>query len=356
VRVVVQHAVGDPAWHPSVLAPPAVGDFARLAEKHGYAGIAFTDHPAPTVRWTAAGGEGSADPLVSLAYCAAVTSSIELMTFVLALPYHNPFRLAHQAATLDALSGGRLTLGLGTGYLRGEMRAMGADPSARLASFDAVLETMLTAWTAESVSGSFPALESGAVQGPVSASDTMTSSGSVDGTLSRSVGGSSAGTVSGWSAREVHVQPRPVQQPHPPLWFHGNAAFGRARAARYGGGWLGVLTTPQLAATMRTAHLPDLKAAHLAIEDLHRRAGQAGRDPGQIAIGLGGLWPILDIRKGWDSGAIAEAARAAAAIGVGTVFTTICGDDPSAANDTLAAFGEQMVGAVRDIGIRRGAA
>jgi alkanesulfonate monooxygenase SsuD/methylene tetrahydromethanopterin reductase-like flavin-dependent oxidoreductase (luciferase family) len=100
-----------------------------------------------------------------------VTSSIELMTFVLALPYHNPFRLAHQAATLDALSGGRLTLGLGTGYLRGEMRAMGADPGARLASFDAVLETMLTAWTAESVSGSFPG--------------------------------------SGWLAREVHVQPRP---------------------------------------------------------------------------------------------------------------------------------------------------
>jgi alkanesulfonate monooxygenase SsuD/methylene tetrahydromethanopterin reductase-like flavin-dependent oxidoreductase (luciferase family) len=170
MRIVVQHAVGDPAWHPSVLAPPSVADFARLAERHGYAGIGFTDHPAPTVRWTAAGGEGSADPLVSLAYCAAVTSSIELMTFVLALPYHNPFRLAHQAATLDALSGGRLTLGLGTGYLRGEMRAMGADPGARLASFDAVLETMLTAWTAESVSGSGP----------------------------------------GWSARDVHVQPRPV--------------------------------------------------------------------------------------------------------------------------------------------------
>jgi probable F420-dependent oxidoreductase len=321
MRIVVQHAVGDPAWHPSVLAPPFVADFARLAERHGYAGIGFTDHPAPTVRWTAAGGEGSADPLVSLAYCAAVTSSIELMTFVLALPYHNPFRLAHQAATLDALSGGRLTLGLGTGYLRGEMRAMGTDPDARLASFDAVLETMLTAWAAESVSGSFPA------QG--------------------------AGPLSGWSAREVHVQPHPVQQPHPPLWFHGNSAFGRARAARYGDGWLGILTTPQLAATIRTAHLPDLKAARLAIEDLHRRAEQAGRGPGQIAIGLAGLWPMLDIRRGWDAGAIVEAARAAAAIGVGTLFTTICGDDPSAASETLAAFGEQVVGTVHDIDIQR---
>jgi alkanesulfonate monooxygenase SsuD/methylene tetrahydromethanopterin reductase-like flavin-dependent oxidoreductase (luciferase family) len=345
MRIVVQHAVGDPGWQPSVLAPPNASDFARLAERHGYAGIAFTDHPAPTVRWTAAGGEGSADPMVSLGYCAAVTSSIELMTFVLALPYHNPFRLAHQAATLDALSGGRLTLGLGTGYLRGEMRALGADPGARLASFDAVLETMLTAWTADSVSGSFPAPDSRLASGLVSESDTVMSD--------RSAGGSPAGTFSGWSAREVHVQPRPVQQPHPPLWFHGNAAFGRARAARYGGGWLGVLTTPQLATTMRTAHLPDLAAAALAVADLRRRCEAAGRDPGSVATGLGGLWPMLDIRQGWEAGAIVEAAEAAAAIGVGTLFTTICGDDPSAANDTLAAFGEQVVGAVRDIGTRR---
>jgi probable F420-dependent oxidoreductase len=309
VKIVVQHAVGDPGWQPSVLAPPFVGEFARLAEWHGYAGIAFTDHPAPTVRWTAAGGEGSADPLVSLAYCAAVTSSIELMTFVLALPYHNPFRLAHQAATLDALSGGRLTLGLGTGYLRGEMRAMGANADSRLESFDAVLETMLTAWTAESVSGS----------------------------------------GLGWSAREVHVQPRPVQQPHPPLWFHGNSAFGRERAARYGGGWLGILTTPQLATTIRTAHLPDLKAARLAIEDLHRRCEVAGRDPASVSLGLSGLWPMIDIREGWDADAIVEAAQAASSIGVGTLFTTICGDDPLAANETLAAFGDQVVAAVADI-------
>jgi probable F420-dependent oxidoreductase len=312
VKIVVQHAVADPAWHPSVLSPPHVADFARLAERHGYAGIAFTDHPAPSVRWTAAGGEGSADPLVSLAYCAAVTSSIELMTFVLALPCHNPFRLAHQAATLDALCGGRLALGLGTGYLRGEMRAMGADPGTRLATFDAVLEAMLAAWTGETVSGS----------------------------------------AAGWSAREVHVQPRPVQQPHPPLWFHGNSAFGRARAARYGGGWLGILTTPQLATTIRTTHLPDLAAVQAAVADLHRRLEAAGKDPRSAAVGLAGLWPMLDIRRGWDSGALVQAARAATAAGVDTVFATICGDDPSAASETVAAFGEQVVAVVRDLGPR----
>jgi probable F420-dependent oxidoreductase len=317
MRIVVQHGIGDPAWHPSVLAPPFVADFARLAEKHRYAGIAFTDHPAPTLRWTAAGGEGSSDALVSLAYCAAVTSSIELLTFVLALPYHNPFRLAQQVATLDALSGGRLTLGLGTGYLRGEMRALGANPDSRLESFDAVLETMLTAWSADSVSGTFAAPE--------------------------------PGPFSGWSAREVHVQPRPVQQPHPPLWFHGNSAFGRERAARYGGGWLGILTTPQLAKTIRTAHLPDLAAAAAAVADLRHRLEKAGRDPGSVAVSLSGLWPMLDIRRGWDADAYLEAMSSAAAVGAGTLFTTICGDDPTVANETLAAFGEQVIAAAQDI-------
>jgi probable F420-dependent oxidoreductase len=285
-----------------------VGTFARLAEQHGYAGIAFTDHPVPTIRWTRAGGEGSADPLVSLAYCAAVTEVIELMTFVLVLPYRNPFLLAHQVNTLDALSGGRVTLGLGTGYLKGEMRALGVSPDSRLAEFDETLDTLLRAWTEPSVSA--------------------------EGT--------------GWSAREVHVQPRPTQRPHPPLWFHGNTVFGRAHAARHGAGWIGVRTEARLAATMRTVQLADRAAARRAISDLFRRCDKAGRDPGEVAIGLAGLWPMLDVRQGWDAGAMAEAAHSMAEIGVGTLFVTICGDDPSAANDTLVAFAEQVVAAVKE--------
>jgi probable F420-dependent oxidoreductase len=308
VRIVIQHAVGDPKWRPEILRPPAVGTFARLAEEYGYAGIAFTDHPAPTVRWTEAGGEGSADPLISLAYCAAVTEAIELMTFVLVLPYRNPLLLAHQVNTLDALSGGRVTLGLGTGYLRGELRALGASPDSRLAQFDETLDMLVRAWTEPSVSG--------------------------------------AGTS--WSAREVHVQPRPTQRPHPPLWFHGNSAFGRAQAARHGSGWIGVLTGERLAATMRTAPLPDRAGVATAISDLRRRAAEVDRDPGAIAVGLAGLWPMLDVRQGWDAGAMADGAHSMAEIGVGTLFVTICGDDPSATSDTLIAFALQVVVAVTE--------
>ena len=142
----------------------------------------------------------------------------------------------------------------------------------------------------------------------------------------------------------MHVQPRPVQQPHPPLWFHGNSAFGRERAARYGGGWLGDPHHPAARDddTDRAPAGPGRRAP--AIEDLQRRCEAAGRDPASVSLGLSGLWPMLDIRQGWDAEAIVEAARAAASIGVGTLFTTICGDDPTAANDTLVAFGEQVVG------------
>jgi probable F420-dependent oxidoreductase len=310
MRFVVQHAVGDPGWQPAILHPPAVGTFARLAEQHGYAGIAFTDHPAPTVRWTEAGGEGSADPLVSLAYCAAVTESIELMTFVLVPAYRNPFLLAHQVSTLDALSGGRVTLGLGTGYLKGEMRALGVVPDERLTLFDETLDLVLRAWTEPSISG--------------------------EGT--------------GWSARGVHVQPQPVQQPHPPLWFHGNSAFGRERAARRGAGWIGVLTGEAMAATMRTAPLPGLAAVRTAVQDLRRRCLDEGRDPDEVAIGLAGLLPMLDIREDWSLDALTDAARSAAELGVDTLFVTICGDDPFAANDTLAAFGEHVVAALNGAG------
>jgi alkanesulfonate monooxygenase SsuD/methylene tetrahydromethanopterin reductase-like flavin-dependent oxidoreductase (luciferase family) len=113
-----------------------------------------------------------------------------------------------------------------------------------------------------------------------------------------------------------------------------------------------MLSTPQLAATIRTAPQPDLAAAAAAVADLRRRLEAAGRDPGSVAVGLGGLWPMLDIRRGWDVDAFVEAAQSAAAIGVGTLFTTICGDDANAASETLAAFGEQVLGVVRDIDMR----
>ena len=138
----VQHAVGDPAWVPQILAPSAVARFARATEESGFDAIGFTDHPSPSMKWVRAGGEGSADPFSALGFCAALTETIRLLTWVLVLPYRNPLLVAHQVATLDALSAGRVTLGVGTGYLRAESYAMGADPGDRLRAFDDALDVM----------------------------------------------------------------------------------------------------------------------------------------------------------------------------------------------------------------------
>jgi alkanesulfonate monooxygenase SsuD/methylene tetrahydromethanopterin reductase-like flavin-dependent oxidoreductase (luciferase family) len=65
------------------------------------------------------------DPLVGLSFVAAATQRVEIATGVLLLPEHNPVLLAKQAATLDALSGGRLTLGVGVGWSHEEFAALG---------------------------------------------------------------------------------------------------------------------------------------------------------------------------------------------------------------------------------------
>jgi probable F420-dependent oxidoreductase len=152
----IQHASGDPNWGPGILAPGAVAGFARAAEECGYAAIAFTDHPAPSTKWIESGGEGVADPFSALGFCAALTTSIRLLTYVLVPPYRNPFVAAQQVATLDVLSGGRVTLGLGTGYLRGEFRAVGADLEHRRSTFDEHLEVMREAWAGREVNRDSP--------------------------------------------------------------------------------------------------------------------------------------------------------------------------------------------------------
>ena len=156
MRFGVQHSVGDPAWTTEILAPDAVAEFARVAETRGFDLIAFTDHPAPSAAWVEGGGEGVADPFSALGFCAAVTSRVRLLTFVLVAAYRNPFLAAHQVATLDALSGGRLTVGLGTGYLFGEFRALGADPAARRQEFDERVALMRRAWSGETISVETP--------------------------------------------------------------------------------------------------------------------------------------------------------------------------------------------------------
>jgi len=143
------------------------------------------------------------------------TSRIRFGTDVLVAPYRDPRLLAKMAATADRLSGGRLTLGLGTGFLEGELRALGVDPAERGPITDEVLQVMRALFESS---------------GPV-----------------------------GFEGRHfafdaVHFEPKPVQAPLP-LWVGGNGRRGQRRAALLGDGWHPLFPTPEAYAEGRAAIL-----------------------------------------------------------------------------------------------------
>ncbi|MCW2621478.1 MAG: putative dehydrogenase [Frankiales bacterium] len=308
MRFVVQHGVGDPAWSRGVMEPAALASWARATEEVGFDALGFTDHPAPSASWLNAGGEGSADPISALSFCAAVTSTIRLMTYVWVLPYHNPYAAAHQFATLDAISGGRLTLGVGTGYLKSEFFAVGADPSTRLESFDDAWAAMTEVWSGE------PVTREGA----------------------------------GYSARGTQSRLTPTQTPHPPVWIHGNSTFGVERAARYGQGWLGIMTLDGVIAnTIRTAPMPDRETLARRIDQLRTATQAAGRNPDDVEVVLSGMWPMLDARKGWDTDRWLQDVAEFEELGVTTFALLVCGDDAAASEDSIRQFGEQIIAPLR---------
>ncbi|HVW44705.1 MAG TPA: TIGR03619 family F420-dependent LLM class oxidoreductase [Amycolatopsis sp.] len=311
MKFAVQHGIGDPAWRPEILDGPNVRSWARAVEDSGWDAIAFTDHPAPSAKWVHADGEGSSALFSSLAFCAAVTQRIKLLTWVLVLPFRNPFVSAHEIATLDRLSSGRLILGLGTGYLRGEFRAAGRDFAHRLADFDEAIEVLRSSWDA------------GDIKHEVAFTGRTFATG---------------GTV---------AQPVPVQLPHPPLWIHGNSVWGLERAARYAQGCLFTLTDEVLSRTIRTAMVPDLAAVRGRLDVLAERLGRRGRALRDMEIAVAGLWPKLDARAGWDAGRIRADVDELERMGVTWVTVVVAGDAPAVAERTVRRFGQEIISAAR---------
>src|SRR5262245_622606 len=95
-------------------------------EEQGWDGAWCSDHPFPVVEGPNS-GHHAWDPFAALAFVAAATHGIVLHTNVVVLPYRNPFQTAKAAATVQHLSGNRLALSLGSGYIRAEFEALGAD-------------------------------------------------------------------------------------------------------------------------------------------------------------------------------------------------------------------------------------
>lgn len=128
-----------------VSGPVAITRAARHAEGLGFAGVWVSDHvvhpaaqdyPSPYLY----------DPLTTLTWAAAVTERVGLGTSVLVVPQHNPLELANALASLDSLSGGRLTVGVGVGWSQGEFDALGYGFDDRGRRTDEVLELWRVVW------------------------------------------------------------------------------------------------------------------------------------------------------------------------------------------------------------------
>lgn len=143
------------------------------------------------------------DPLVALTWLAAATSTIRLATGIVILPQRNPVVLAKELASLDVVSGGRLTFGIGVGYLEPEFRAVGAQFADRGRITDDHLDAMAALWYGERPEHHGPFVDFAGVD----------------------------------------AHPRPVQRPVPiVVGGHAPAAF--RRAVRRGHGWYGFALTP----------------------------------------------------------------------------------------------------------------
>ncbi|HEU4428967.1 MAG TPA: LLM class F420-dependent oxidoreductase [Myxococcota bacterium] len=213
----------------------SVAEIAVAAERAGFDGLAFTEHPAPGARWLAAGGHQSLDPFVALGGAATVTTRIRLLTYLTVLPYRNPLLLAKSAATVDRLSNGRFILGAGAGYLKGEFAALGVDFEERNALVDEALDVLPQHWSGEPFDY---------------------------------VG-------KNFSARGVQARPRPAQSPIP-IWLGGNSKRTLQRVAERCQGWMPLVGSDALFKTTRTPSPggPDEIAARIA--ELKRTAALRG--------------------------------------------------------------------------------
>jgi probable F420-dependent oxidoreductase len=229
------------------LSAGAVAEVAAALEDAGFDGCHVTDHPAPDARWLDSGGHHALDPFVVLSFAAAATTSLQLQTYIYVAGYRNPFLSAKSALSLDLLSGGRLTLGVGAGYLKPEFGALGVDFDERNELLEEAIEVMKLAWTG----------------------DTVTYEGRH------------------FRARGVRMLPRPVADPHPPIWMGGNSTRAIRRAVESCQGWA-PFRSGRLGSSVRTASVTSVEDLIPRIELAHRHAADIGRtEPLDICFSVG---------------------------------------------------------------------
>lgn len=305
VKFSVTYPLLSHPYAPELVSKAALVRFAQTAESAGFDGIGFTDHPAPSQRWLEAGGHDALDPFAALAFCSAVTDRVRLIPNIAVLPYRNPFVVAKTVATIDALSGGRFTLAVGTGYLRGEYRALGVDFEQRNRLFDEALEVLRGVWT----------------------SDDFSYEGA------------------GFSARGQSANPKPV--PIPPIWIGGNSALSRRRVAATADGWVPFRAPVQLAATAKTSALDTVHDLTVMLDDLWEQVDRAERDRNTIDVSFGCTAGGDPASPTFNPELHLEGLAELADLGVTWTSVGVPGDSLGHALETLERYGESIIQAER---------
>jgi probable F420-dependent oxidoreductase len=222
------------------------------------------------------------DPLDLMAYLAGVTENLGLATGVLVLPNHHPVVLAKRIATVDVLSGGRVRMCVGVGWMDEELRATGTDPRTRGRRTDESIRAMRTLW-AES--------------------------------------GSSGAEFSGefFSFHHAHSYPKPVRPTGVPIDIGGHSEAAARRAGRLGDGF----------------HPLGLSADDLSVRmgQLRESAERAERDPSAIELTLSGYLPTTSEQN-------VEDARSAGAHRL--VVSATMTDDLAQIQDEMSEFAERF--------------
>jgi probable F420-dependent oxidoreductase len=249
MRFTITHPMHTHPYNPELASGAGIAAVAAAAEKAGFHGFGFTDHPAPSQRWLDAGGHDALDPFVALGFAAAHTATLRLIPNIVVLPYRNPFVVAKSGATLDLLSDGRFTLAVGVGYLKREFAALGVTYDERADLFEEALEVIRAIWTGDDIS----------YEGKH------------------------------FSARGITAHPLPASRPHPPIWIGGNTAAARQRVAQHGDGWCPFAAPAGLARTAGTAVIDSIEALAAGIDDMRRRCEAAGKDWSAVDVTFGNL-------------------------------------------------------------------